>query len=54
MVLELCRLKIDQPKDFPLEVFETNDRLVVEDLILSADEANLAESSLRASPSDWV
>lgn len=54
MVLELCRLRIDQPNDLLFEALDAIDRLVVEDLMLSADEASLADSSFRLSLSDWV
>lgn len=53
MVFELCLLRIDdQPKDLPSDAFDINDRFVVEDMILSAEEATLVDSSLLLSGSD--
>lgn len=54
MVLELCLLRMDQPKDLLSDAFDINERFVVEDMILSAEEATLATSSFLPSLSDCV
>lgn len=53
-VLALSLLRIDQPNDLLSDAFDVNDRFVVEDMMLSADDAILVDSSFLPSFPDCV